>query len=79
MIDYLTVKEVGQKWNISGRMVTLYCKAGKIEGAIKKGNLWLIPANAEKPMDGRTINARKAKDKMNMSEHQICKDNFFLC
>lgn len=63
MIDYLTVKEVGEKWSVSGRMVTLYCKAGKIEGAIKKGNLWLIPANAEKPLDGRTINARKARGK----------------
>lgn len=63
MIDYLTVKEVGVKWNISGRMVTLYCKAGKIDGAIKKGNLWLIPSDAEKPLDGRTIQARKAMSK----------------
>lgn len=59
MLDYLTVKEAGEKWNISGRMVTVYCNNGKIKGAVKKGNLWLIPVDAEKPLDGRTIAARK--------------------
>jgi len=52
-VDYLTVKEAGEKWGITGRMVTYYCEAGRIDGAIKKGNLWLVPANAEKPADGR--------------------------
>ena len=35
----------------------------KIKGAVKKGNLWLIPVDAEKPLDGRTIAARKARGK----------------
>ena len=52
-MDYLTVKEMGEKWGISGRRVTYYCEAGRIEGALKKGNLWLIPADVEKPKDGR--------------------------
>lgn len=52
-MDYLTVKEMGEKWGVTSRMVTMYCVAGRIEGAIKKGNLWLIPQNAKKPADGR--------------------------
>jgi hypothetical protein len=52
-MDYLTVKETGEKWGITGRMVTYYCEAGRIDGAVKKGNLWLIPIDAEKPVDGR--------------------------
>lgn len=28
-------------------MVNYYCSAGRIPGAIKKANLWLIPADAE--------------------------------
>ncbi len=52
-MEYLTVKEAGQKWGITGRMVTHYCVAGRIKGSVKKGNLWLIPADAEKPTDGR--------------------------
>jgi len=52
-MEYLTVKEAGEKWGITGRMVTHYCVAGRISGAVKKGNLWLVPVNAEKPFDGR--------------------------
>ena len=29
------------------------CKEGKIEGAVKQGKTWLIPANMDKPEDGR--------------------------
>ena len=52
-MDYLTVKEAGEKWGITGRMATYYCEAGRIDGAVKKGNLWLVPIDAEKPADGR--------------------------
>jgi len=52
-MEYLTVKEAGEKWGVTARMVNYYCSAGRIEGAIKKGNLWLVPADAEKPKDGR--------------------------
>ena len=60
-MDYLTVKEVGEKWGITGRMVTYYCEAGRIGGAVKKGNLWLVPSDAEKPLDGRHKNKRQRK------------------
>jgi len=52
-MEYLTVKEAGEKWGITGRMVNYYCTSGRIKGAVKKGNLWLIPKDAEKPEDGR--------------------------
>ena len=57
-MDYLTVKEAGAKWGITSRMVNYYCAAGRIAGAVKKGNLWLIPSNAGKPIDGRTQGGR---------------------
>ncbi len=52
-MDYLTVKEAGSKWGVTSRMATYYCEQGRIPGALKKGNLWLIPKDAEKPADGR--------------------------
>lgn len=58
MIDFLTVKEAGEKWNISGCMVTIYCKGGRIRGAIKKGNLWLIPIDAKNPWTGEQFAER---------------------
>jgi len=52
-MNYFTVKEAGELWGLTSRMVNYYCSAGRIEGAIKKGNLWLIPKDAQKPSDGR--------------------------
>jgi AraC family transcriptional regulator len=52
-MDTITVKEAGDKWGITGRMVAHYCHTGRIEGAFKQGNAWLIPANAPKPPDSR--------------------------
>ncbi len=60
-MEYLTVKEAGEKWRLTARMVNYYCSAGRIEGAIKKGNLWLIPFCAKKPADMRKENSRKPK------------------
>lgn len=50
---YLTVKEAAEKWGLGTRMVTLYCAENKIEGAVKRGNLWLIPEHAQRPADKR--------------------------
>ena len=60
-MDYMTIKEASEKWGVSGRMVTYYCVAGRISGVIRKGNMWLIPADAEKPLD-----ERRKKDKKNI-------------
>lgn len=54
-MEYLTTAEVAEKWNISRRRVTVYCEEGRIMGAIRKGVMWLIPAEAEKPQDGRRV------------------------
>ena len=48
-MDYLTVNEIEPKWGISGRRIRILCEEGRISGAIKKGNQWLIPFLAEKP------------------------------
>ena len=52
-MEYIKVSKVAEKWGISSRRVRVLCAEGKIEGVIRKGNLYMIPANAEKPADGR--------------------------
>lgn len=52
-MKYLTTSEMSEKWNISRRRIATLCKEGRIKGAILKGRIWLVPANAEKPEDGR--------------------------
>ncbi len=49
----MTVKEASKKWDLGIRIVTLYCTEDRIDGAVKKGNLWLIPKDAVKPEDRR--------------------------
>ncbi len=58
-MEYLTVKEAGIKWGIGSRMVTIYCANGRIKGAVKKGNLWLVPADTPKPVDMRRKSSEK--------------------
>ena len=60
-MDFLTSAECAEKWNVSQRRVAIYCKEGRIKGAVLRGRMWLIPADAEKPDDPRKI--RKIEDK----------------
>ena len=53
-MDYMTLKEAAEKWGVTPRRVHDYCAAGRIPGAVKMAGVWLIPKNAEKPIDGRT-------------------------
>ena len=49
-MNYLTTSELSKKWNISTRRITTLCNEGRIEGAIIRGNTWLIPDDVEKPI-----------------------------
>ena len=50
---YLSVAETANKWNITARRVQILCNEGRIQGAQRVGNVWMIPEIAEKPVDGR--------------------------
>lgn len=50
---YMTVKQAAEKWSISDRRIRVLCAEGKIPGAYQEGRGWKIPADAEKPSDGR--------------------------
>lgn len=54
-MEYLTTAEFAKKWGISQRRVGIYCKEGRLEGAMIKGKTWLIPADAKKPDDPRKV------------------------
>lgn len=54
----ITAQEAAIKWNVSLRRVQDYCKNGKIEGAERFGLNWMIPADAQKPVDGRSKAAK---------------------
>lgn len=53
MKDFLTIKEVAQKWELTPRRVQKMCADGEIIGVEKFGKSWAIPLNAIKPTDKR--------------------------
>ena len=52
-MEYLTAREIADRWNLSKRTVQQLCAAGRIPGARKFTRAWAIPASAEKPRDPR--------------------------
>ena len=52
-MDYITSKEASEKWGVTIRQIGYYCSDGRIPGAVKMATIWLIPKNAEKPVDRR--------------------------
>ena len=52
-MEYIKVSKAAEKWGLSARRVRILCAEGKIPGVIRKGNLYMIPEDAEKPRDGR--------------------------
>ena len=61
-MEYMTLKEAGEKWGISARQINYYCSAGRIPGAVKMATLWLIPKDTKKPIDGRTKQGKEHKN-----------------
>ena len=52
-MDYITVKQAAEKWDVSDRRVLQHCKNGRIPGAVQPARDWLIPKDTEKPEDMR--------------------------
>jgi hypothetical protein len=60
-MEYISAKELAVKWGVSKRRVQLLCNSGRIGGATRVGNMWLIPKDAEKPRDARFSTNSKEK------------------
>ena len=54
-MDYISVKEFSERWNISERTVRNYCATKRIEGAFLTGKTWNIPSSATPPTKKKPI------------------------
>ena len=73
-----TCSEKALEWNVTPRTVNAMCKNGRIQGAVKEKRTWLIPDDAEKPLDGR-ISTGKYSRKKTGKEKKTASRNFGLC
>jgi hypothetical protein len=60
-MDWITTKEAAETWGITMRRVQALCDKGQVSTAVKLGNIWVIPKDTPKPIDGRT---KAAKEKV---------------
>ena len=61
-MEYMKAAQAAQLWGISDRRVRILCQQGKIEGVIKNGRSYLIPADAVKPVDGRRLRHKEVPE-----------------
>lgn len=52
-MEYISAPEAAIKWGISERRVQKLCEENRIPGVVRFSRMWLIPKDAEKPVDGR--------------------------
>lgn len=61
-MEYMTIQEASEKWEISERRIQVLCTSGRLSGAVKFGRQWAIPASIEKPIDARIRSGKYIKD-----------------
>ncbi len=76
-MEFIKISEAAQKWNLSIRRTQDLCKAGRIPGAKRFGTNWMVPANAVRPLDGRTKCEKAAKNNVS-SNHLLIRKSPFL-
>jgi len=53
-MEVMSAREAADKWGISQRRVAVLCSENRIANVQMLGNMWLIPTDAEKPIDARS-------------------------
>ena len=48
-MEFITVKEAAEKWQVSVRRVQILCNSDRIKGAYRFGKSWMIPSTAVLP------------------------------
>ena len=60
-MEYMTIQQASEKWDISERRIQVLCASERIDGARKFGRQWAIPADAPKPDDARVKSGKYIK------------------
>lgn len=63
MLKLMSAREAADKWGISQRRVAVLCAENRIKNAQMLGKMWLIPIDAEKPIDARSTRYNVSNEK----------------
>jgi hypothetical protein len=70
-MDYISIRQLSEKWEISTRRIQILCRDGRIPGAMRIANTWAVPADAEKPKDARVKSGKYIKSIAEEKNHEI--------
>ena len=62
-MEVMSAKEAAAKWGISQRRVAVLCSENRIANAQIVGNMWILPTDAEKPIDARSTRYNNSDEK----------------
>ena len=62
-MEVMSAREAADKWGISQRRVAVLCSENRIANVQMIGNMWLIPTDAEKPIDARSTRYNTSDEK----------------
>lgn len=62
-MEVMSAREAADRWGISQRRVAVLCSENRIANAQMLGNMWLIPTDAEKPIDARSTRYNTTDEK----------------
>ena len=67
-MEYISVKEAANKFELSERRVQKLCETNRIKGCNMVSGIWLIPANAVKPFDERFSEIPESENYLSLKE-----------
>ena len=67
-MNYLSIRQTAEKWGISARRIQILCSQNRIPGATKIGYAWVVPTDAEKPLDARIKSGKYKKQVVVLEE-----------
>lgn len=62
-MEFMSAREAAVKWGISQKRVAVLCSEQRIKDAVMADNMWIIPVNAEKPIDAESTQYNKNEEK----------------
>ena len=66
-MEYMSAPQAAEKWGISERRVQKLCEENRIPGVARFSRMWLIPKDAEKPIDARTKQGKELKHEQHIT------------
>ena len=71
-MEYISVKNAAANFNLSERRIQKLCETQRIDGCRMVSGVWLIPADAQKPMDERLTDLSEQEDCVSLRE--LCRE-----